>query len=351
LNRRERLERASARLVGALPEPLRRAIAGPPLVYDGETLDSRIGALMAMSARMGRTFRDGVDLDAFRRAYRNTTRTLGIGERRPVVSRDLTIPLPGGGTIGARLLRPANAAGPLPLLVYYHGGGYVIGDIEGYDDLARFFACEGAIAVLNVDYRLGPEHRFPAAHEDGFTAFAWACANAADLGTDPARIAIGGDSAGGAIAATVSAHAESRGIPLPARQFLIYPGTSQSVIYPSRRLFDHGVPLTPALTAWFGARYVRSEADFADPLFSPLAAPHPERTPPTYLLAAGFDPLVDEGRAYADRLRAAGVDVVYDLRPTLSHAFVNFPGVVPEARRALRDAIRAVAAALRERAA
>jgi acetyl esterase len=210
----------------------------------------------------------------------------------------------------------------------------------------RFFAAEGGLAVLSVEYRLGPEHRFPRGHEDGIAAFGWAHANAVQLGIDPARIAVGGDSAGGGIAAAIGAFAESRELPRPAFAFLIYPAVDGRGDYPSRRMFDRDLPLTSQTIDWFAPRYA-DRADDDSPLFSPLLAPSPERLPPTYLLAAGFDPLLDEGRAYAERLRAAGVPIVYDLRPALSHAFVNLAGIVPAGRAALRDGIRAAAAALR----
>ncbi|MDB5072455.1 MAG: Esterase/lipase [Candidatus Eremiobacteraeota bacterium] len=337
-----------AQAIGILPEAVRRRLAGSALLHaSGVALDSRTAVLMRAAERSGRAFRPDVTVAQLRKSYARMNRVCGLHEHRAVTARDVRIDT-GDGTIGARLYRPGSAGtnAVLPLLVYFHGGGYVIGDVESYDGLARFFAAEGGIAVLSADYRLGPEHRFPRGHEDAFAAFAWVQREAAALGTDPARIAVGGDSAGGGLAAAIGAFAHERGLVPPAYQFLIYPAVDARGDYPSRRSFDHGLPLTSETIAWFAPRYATREHDAAA-LFSPLLAPHPERTPPTYLLAAGFDPLVDEGRVYADRLRTSGVDVTYDLRPALSHAFVNLAGVVPEARRALRDGIRATAAALR----
>jgi acetyl esterase len=282
-----------------------------------------------------------------RRVYFDTNRRMGSRNRDAVDTRDVRIPTDDGATIGARLYRP-HAAGDamLPLMVYFHGGGWVIGDIAGYDHLARFIAREGGIAVLSVDYRLGPEHRFPRAHEDAFAAFGWAQRSAHEVGVLPEKIAVGGDSAGGNLAAVLSAFAADRGLARPAYQLLIYPGLDGTARFPSRRQYTGNLPLTPPAIDWFLAHYLRSPADSASPYMVPLDAPSPERLPPTYVLAAQFDPLVDEGCAYAERLRAAGVPVVYDLRPTLPHAFVNLIGVVPEARRALRDAVAHAAAAL-----
>lgn len=364
--RDEWFERAAARVVGTVPEFLRRWIAGGAIPRrDGIALDSRIAALVAMAARRGRAFDSRVTVEQLRRSYARLSRICGIHERGNVIVSELSIPTD-DGAIGARLYRPATgarrstranaggaarspSAGPeaaVPLLVFFHGGGFVIGDVPSYDGLARFFAVQGQLVILSVEYRLGPEHPFPRGNEDGIAAFTWAVRNADELGTDAARTAVGGDSAGGTVAAAISAVAVSRGLRRPAYQFLIYPGVDRRGDYPSRRMPDRGLPFTPATMEWFGAHYAAG-LDVDSPLASPLLAPHPEQNRPTYLLAAGFDPLVDEGKAYADRLRAAGVDVTYDLRPTLSHAFVNLAGVVPEARRALRDGIRATAIALR----
>ena len=343
----DRLLRTVALALGLLPEPLRRRIAGRdgagPL---GARLDSRIAALMGMSERAGRGFRPDFEPAHFRAVYAQMNRAFGLREAAVVDVREVEIAVP-DGAIGGRLYRPGGARGALPLLVYFHGGGFAIGDVAGYDGAARFFAARGSLAVLSVEYRLAPEHRFPQAHEDGFSAFAWAQRAAASLGADPERIAVGGDSAGGGIAAAIGAFAGERGLKRPAYQLLIYPSVDGTGATPARTRFERGVPLTTATIAWFASRYVRSDDDLSTPLLAPLRASSLAASPPAYLLAAGFDPLVDEGRLYAERLRAEGVPVVYDLRPSLAHGFVNLAGVVPDARRALLDAVRATAAALR----
>lgn len=301
-------------------------------------LDPRIALLMWLAARVGRAFDPGASVAQMRAGYVELNRRFGLRDRGGVVTTGVRVPV-GDGTIGARLHRPLRERDASALLVYFHGGGYVIGDVASYEHLTRFLAREGGVAVLSVEYRLGPEHPFPQAHEDAFAALAWARRNAR-------RVAVGGDSAGGGLAAALSAYANGRGLQRPDAQMLIYPAVDARARFPSRERFTRGVPLTPATIDWFVEHFTRTEADLADPLLTPLDAPGPEGLPPSYVLLAGHDPLVDEGRAYAARLRAAGVPVIEDLRPTLAHGFVNLAGIVPEARRALRAAIVATAAAL-----
>ena len=312
-----------------------------------KALDKRVRLLLWIAKKRGRSFDPRVSVPAMRAGYVDMNERFGLKVSGGIETRDLTIPASDGATIGARLYRRSDGAGlTLPVLLYFHGGGWVIGDVEAYDGLTRYLANEGRIAVLSVDYRLGPEHRFPRGHEDAFDAFAWLQQNAASLGLDPARIAVGGDSAGGGLAASIASYAESRGFHAPAYAFLIYPSVDGTGRYPSRKQYTGNLPLTPATVEWFTSHATDGSGGRADPLFVPLDAPNPERHPPTYVLAAQFDPLVDEGRAYFERLRDAGVPVVYDLRPTLPHAFVNLAGVVPEAKRALRAGIAATAVAL-----
>ena len=180
-------------------------------------LDVRVQLLMWLGARMGRSFRPDISVAAMREGYANMNRQFGLKGSGELDVRELTIPSGDGVTIGARLYHPHGASdGPLPVLLYFHGGGFVIGDVACYDGLTRFLAQEGKIAVLSVDYRLGPEHRLPIAFEDAFAALGWLQQNAASLGLDADRIAVGGDSAGGALSAALSVYAESRGLARPA---------------------------------------------------------------------------------------------------------------------------------------
>jgi acetyl esterase len=310
-------------------------------------LDPRITLLHWLTVARGRQFRPGASVAQVRAGYVELNRRLGMPPVDDVETSTLTIPTRDGAMLTAHLHRPKSGAAPLPVLLFFHGGGWVIGDVPSYDHLTRYFAHEGKIAVLSVEYRLGPEHRFPVAYEDAFDALRWLQREAATLGLDPHRIAVGGDSAGGGLAATLSAFAQSEGLERPAYQFLIYPPLDATERFPSRRKFNKGLPLTPELRTWFMQNFFRSKDDASNPWLTQIDSPDPASLPPTYLLAAGYDALVDEGRHYADRLRDAGVPVVYDLRPTLAHGFVNIPRILPEARRGLRDGIRAVAAGLR----
>jgi acetyl esterase/lipase/short-subunit dehydrogenase len=313
-------------------------------------LDKRVALLMWLGKKTGKAFNPAVSVPAFRAGYVETNKRFGLKQPTGVDVTTLTIPTSDGATIGARMYRPTgHAADTLPVLVYFHGGGWVIGDVDAYDGLTRTMAYEGGFAVISVDYRLGPEHKFPRFFEDSFDAYAWVIANASTLNIDPARVAVGGDSAGGGISATICSYAESRGLPQPAFAYLIYPSVAAGgdAKFASRSQYTKDLPLTPASMTWFSEKCANGPEDRLHPLFNPLDAPGAAKHAPTYILAAQYDPLVDEGKAYFEKLKAAGVPVVYDLRPTLPHALVNMAGVVPEAKRAFLAGVAATAAALR----
>ena len=196
---------------------------------------------------------------------------------------------------------------PQPALVYFHGGGWVIGDLESHDQLCRALANAVPRIVVSVDYRLAPEHKFPAAVEDAIAATRWIAANAARLGIDAGRLAVGGDSAGGNLAAVVSLDARDRGGPRLVHQFLIYPGTDMRMGWPSLERHAQQLPLTRAGMHWFIAHYLRNDGDKTDWRASPLLASSLTGLPPALVITAGFDPLCDEGEAYAEALRKAGV--------------------------------------------
>jgi acetyl esterase/lipase len=242
----------------------------------------------------------------------------------------------------ARLYVPDRAPAPAPLLVYYHGGGHVCGDLDSHDAPCRFLAREAGVRILSVDYRLGPEHPFPAAIEDAVAAFAGAVEEADDLGADPSRIAVGGDSAGGNLAAVVAQQSRGGG-PQPAFQLLIYPVTDYGAELPSRHLFARGYLLTERDIEWYRSNYLGSEDDARDPRVSPLLAEDLDGLPPAYVATAGFDPLRDEGEEYARRLRDAGVPVTLRRFPGTVHGFVNMVGLGERFLTPLRE----IAAALR----
>jgi len=224
-----------------------------------------------------------------------------------------------GGAIKYRRYRPLGVeAGSLPTLIYYHGGGFVIGNIETHDSTCRRLANKSRCQVISIDYRLSPEHPFPAPIDDGIAAFRHVRDNAAALGADPARLAVGGDSAGGAVAAVVCQAMRDAHEQGPAFQMLIYPATDSSRESGSRKEFAEGYFLTKGLMDWFWKAYVPAGTDLTDLRLSPLLARDFAGLPPAFVLTAGHDPLRDEGRAYADRLIDAGVKTTY----------VNYPGTI-----------------------
>jgi len=259
---------------------------------------------------------------------------------------DCTIPGP-AGDLDARIYTPVAAGGAaLPALVFYHGGGFVVGNLDTHDALCRALASEAGVKVISIDYRLAPEAKFPAAVEDSFAALKWVARNASALGIDDDRIAVGGDSAGGNLAAVVSILARDEGIIRIKFQLLIYPVTDLAGETQSYRDFCEGYFLDRAVMKWFGAQYISSPADFTDYRASPLLAPSHQGLPPAHVITAGFDPLRDEGKAYADKLREAGVPVTYEVYDGLFHGFANMTAVIDEAREAVKDAASALKAGL-----
>jgi acetyl esterase len=237
---------------------------------------------------------------------------------------------------------PEGAAAPAPLLIYFHGGGFVVGDLESHDATCRFLAAEATMRVLSVHYRRAPEHRFPAAVEDCHAALRFARGEAAHLGADPERIAAGGDSAGGNLAAVTSLLARDDEA-APAFQLLIYPVTDLSRKAPSYRLFREGYFLTERQMDWYRGQYLGGdEAAGSDARASPLLAKRLSGAPPAHVVVAGFDPLRDEGIAYAHALRDAGVSVTLRVQWGMVHGFANAVGVGRTGRAAMREAAAAL---------
>ena len=248
------------------------------------------------------------------------------------------------GPVPLRLYEPAGAgAGPLPVLVYFHGGGWIRGDLDTHDDVCRYLCHHAGCLVASVDYRLAPEHRFPAALDDCDAATRWVAGNAARLGADPARLAVGGDSAGGNIACGVTLTARDHGDPAIAFQLLIYPATDLAGETGSKRLYSSGYLLDSM--PFYVASYIGPEGDAAAPLASPLLAGDLSKLPPAFVLTAGFDPLRDEGEAYARRLQDAGVAVEYRCHDGMIHGFVSITGLIASAEAGLADAAAALRAA------
>lgn len=270
----------------------------------------------------------------------------------PVVGKasDRTIPGP-DGAIPVRVYTPDGAGdAPLPILVYFHGGGHVIGSLDTHDGPARSLCSGGNCIVVSVDYRMGPEHRFPAAVEDAWAATVWAAANAGEIGGDAARIAVGGDSAGGNLATVVALMARDAGAPHLAYQLLIYPLVDYRCAaagYQSYRTYAEGYGMLEGSTmGWFADNYLRTPADAEDWRASPILAPDLSGLPPAIVLAAECDVLVDEGKAYTEKLRAAGVAVEYVTYEGLIHAFFPLTKILAGADAANEKAGQALRHAL-----
>jgi acetyl esterase len=255
------------------------------------------------------------------------------------------------GPVPVRHYRPkgAEASQVLPALIYFHGGGWVIGDLDTHDVVCRTLANAAHGAVLSVEYRKAPESPFPAAVDDCFAAARWAAAEASALGIDPARIAVGGDSAGGNLAAVVSLLARDAGGPAIAFQLLIYPGTDQWMGFPSIERNGTGYLLTKQAMHYFRSHYLPRADDWLDWRASPLLAERLSGLPPAYVMTAGYDPLVDEGKAYADRLTREGVRTEYRNYPDMIHGFITMGRVLDTANAALDDCARAIARSLGHR--
>jgi acetyl esterase len=253
---------------------------------------------------------------------------------------DRTIPGP-AGELPVRIYRPASAPAdaPLPALVYAHGGGWVFGNLDSHDVLCAQLALEAGIAVFHVDYRLAPEARFPGAFDDVVAGLKWVAANGASVGIDPARLAIGGDSAGGNLAAAVSIWARDHGGPKLLMQLLAYPVTDAVARADSYRRYEDGYGLNAITMEWFFDHYTPDKTSRGDWRVSPLRAASLAGLPPALVVTAGYDPLRDEGRAYAERLRASGVKTIHREFETLIHGFIGMRGAVHAAARAMDDMV------------
>ncbi len=327
-----------------LPAGAQRLIFGRPPVIDGQKLASDIHVLLHLVELSGRRSLTGGGGDPERiRAERRIEAAVTAGSPIPMARvEELELPGP-AGAMRARLYTPAGGSHTAkPLLVYYHGGGWVIGDLDTHDGVCRFLAAHSGAKVLSINYRLAPEHPFPAAIEDAHAAFDWAVAHATEQGADPARIAVGGDSAGGNMAAVVCHMARDGGGPRPSMQLLIYPATDALENRRSRELFAEGFLLTAADMDWFQESYLPNRADDADPRASVFRAEDLSGLPPAYVLTAGFDPLRDEAEAYAERMQKAGVQVALRRHQDLIHSFANLTAVSRSARAAMLEAAGAL---------
>ena len=267
-----------------------------------------------------------------------------MGGDLPELASKVDSSLPGpAGDVPIRIYTP-NGEGPLPVVVFFHGGGFTIGSLTSHDPVAHKLAAESGAIVVAVEYRLAPEHKFPAAADDAWAATRWVVENAGRLGVDPARLAVGGDSAGGNLAAVVALMARDAGAPSIKFQALLYPVTDVGTETGSDRDFADGYLLTRDSMKWFFDHYLKSAEDAKDWRVSPLRAQSLAGLPPALIVTAGFDPLRDEGEAYARALRAAGVRVDYICYGGMIHGFVPMGRLIDTGNRAVAH----IAASLRE---
>ena len=319
----------------SLPAPILRLMAGGGVVYQGgRTLDPRI-QFLAAQARNAPPLQMLAPPQA--RAASDAGLALVAGAPEPGVRVEaLTFEGP-AGPIPARAYRPETQAPDAPLMVYAHMGGGVIGGLDTCHSFCTILASSAHAPVLSVDYRLAPEHRFPAGLEDMLAACRWARDNAPRFGAPAGAVAVGGDSMGGGFAAAICQALKAAGEPQPALQLLIYPWVDVACESGSMTTYGESYPLTRALLDWFAAHYMGPQDHPSDPRLSPLEAKDFAGLAPAIVVTAGFDPLLDQGEAYARKLREAGVPVAYRCYDSLSHGFTAFTGAVPCADVACRE--------------
>jgi acetyl esterase len=313
-----------ARMLDALPDAAATRLAGGPRSVDGQLLDPHLAMLLAVDERVR-----PADANASvqeQRAINLSAARIAAGAPIAVGPvRDLMID-GAQGPLRARHYTPPSLGADRPLVVFFHGGGWVVGSVDSHDQPCRLLSRYADVHVLSVDYRLAPEHPFPAAVDDGFAAFQWAQANAESLGVRSGRVAVAGDSAGGNIAAVVCHTARDQGVAAPVAQLLIYPATDGSQDRPSKDLFGEGFFLSrPQMDAYWDT--YRAEAPHNDPRLSPLRSSSFQGLAPAVISTAALDPLRDEGEAYAVALRAAGVPVSLRRATGLVHGFFSMTGI------------------------
>lgn len=327
--------RGVVRAVGALPEPVQRLIAGKPVEIDGHRLYTEV----QMALRLLNALPESGNQSVAHARQRTLDAAALLGLNTPVGEvRDVAVPTR-AGSVDARVYvndpgRPVDAA-----VVYFHGGGWVVGGLDSTDSVCRYIAAHANVAVVSVDYRLAPEHRFPAGVEDAVDAYRWVRAQP-QWGE---VVVVAGDSAGGTLSAAVCVETLEEGG--PDYQLLFYPATDFSTKHRSYDLFGEGFFLTDADMDWYRERYLDDPGQAVDPLVSPLVgevAGHP----PAHIAVAGFDVLRDEGLAYADKLEAAGVPVTRQIATGQIHAFVNVIGFGRSGRRELDLAVQALRAGI-----
>lgn len=342
----DKLTKAAMTVAGSLPAVLIRPVAGPTIHRDGQTLDPHFQAGLRVVGLTSKGEYEDLSLEEARKTVERSAYTASGKTIDLAVVKDIVLPLagddPARADLPARLYSPVDTDEPLPMLVFFHGGGWVLGSIDSHDATCRYIARTGGLKVLSVDYRMAPEFQFPTPVDDCLAAFRYVRDHADALGVDPARIAVGGDSAGGNLAAVVCQQTRDAGEKMPDFQLLFVPATNMSSRTKSYETFREGFFLTKANMDWYEETYIRSDDDRLDPRASPLLATDFSGLPPAHVATGGFDPLRDEGEAYARKMADAGVPVSLKRHDTLVHPFVNAVGATPLARSALSEAVGAL---------
>lgn len=322
MNLQHRIEAGVLKGAMGLPERVQQLLAGKPVVIDGQTLAPETQLMLKLQKLATKPVETLPIPEG--RVQLDQQSVMAGGEQPIGAVRDLD-----AAGIPVRLYTPrvlVGAQAPTPLLVFLHGGGFIYGGLESHDAPCRVLAEQAGVQVLAVDYRLAPEHPFPAAYDDCVAAYRWAQEHAAELNADPQRYAVGGDSAGGHLAIGVAVEAARAGLPL-AFQLLIYPTTTTAHDTRSAELFSQGFFLTAGFMELATANYLPVVAERSDPRAAPALVDLPDGLAPAYLCTAGFDPLRDEGEAFARTLSEAGVEVELHRFPDQIHGFFNLTGV------------------------
>jgi acetyl esterase len=327
------IQRSVARGLLGLPAPVLRLVTRRE-----RTLDPQVAMLIALNDRIGGMPNRELGVKRARRRFEASVPLVDAPMRRHIRKENRY-----AGTIPIRIYRPLDLVTPTPAILYLHGGGFTVGSLNSHDRLCRVLADETQFIVVAVDYRLAPEYKAPAAADDAIAAFDWLSREGKALGIDPARIAVCGDSAGGNLSAQVALARK------PALQVLVYPMTDATSSMESHRSNGKGFLLDQDGINWFHEQYLVDEAQARDPRVSPLYASDVSGVAPAIVVVAGFDPLRDEGIAYANKLRQAGVRVDLRCENSMIHGFWSMTGVVAAARRAVRDVAGAIRRELTQR--
>jgi acetyl esterase len=341
---RDRVEKQAGRLLVRLPERVVTRLGGATTPVDGQKLDPRVQFAVRMIEASSRPMHE-LTVPEARREYHGLREVFDEPPPPGVDVQHSMMTLP-GRSLRYRIYRPDTYGGRRGALVFYHGGGGVIGDLDTHDGPCRWLCALARCTLISVDYRLAPEHPFPAGVEDAIDSFRWVRHNAARLGIEAHRIAVGGDSMGGNLAAVTCHAVQGDDAPTPRFQLLVYPTTDSSRTTESRRLFADGYLLSGDLIRWFSSTYLAG-ADVNDRRISPLLHDAFDGLPPAFIATAGFDPLRDEGEAYARKLEEAGVDVALRRYEGQVHGFFQMTAI-PSARATMVEMATALQKGLRD---